>query len=112
MKDKMNLDEYEICLVQLDQHYFPCVITILERYHFGLRELGKGGSVKDYLTCFRMVPATLKFGAGTDKRFLDQSVLKCKCDKMREELWLKDEPPLKELLVISKRVEHMLKCVS
>ncbi|KAJ1153148.1 hypothetical protein NDU88_005910 [Pleurodeles waltl] len=83
----------------------------MERYYFGKREQGKDESVEEYITSLRKLAASCKFGTLVDERFRDQFVLKCSSDKIREELWLKDEPPLEEVIIVAKRVEHMLKCV-
>ncbi|KAJ1093720.1 hypothetical protein NDU88_006812 [Pleurodeles waltl] len=109
--DQRGLNEYEICARQLDLHYLPKISTIMERYHFGLREQGKEESVEEYITALRKLASSCKFGALVEERIRDQFVLRCCSDKVREELWLKDEPPLDEVVSIAKRVEHMLKCV-
>ncbi|KAJ1175795.1 hypothetical protein NDU88_001080 [Pleurodeles waltl] len=83
----------------------------MERYYFGKREQGKDESVEEYITNLRKLAASRKFGTLVDERIRDQFVLKCCSDKIREELWLKDEPPLEEVVIVAKRVEHMLKCV-
>ncbi|KAJ1206102.1 hypothetical protein NDU88_001511 [Pleurodeles waltl] len=83
----------------------------MERYYFGKREQGKDESVEEYITNLRKPAASCKFGTLVDERIRDQFVLKCCSDKIREELWLKDEPPLEEVIIVAKRVEHMLKCV-
>ncbi|KAJ1188336.1 hypothetical protein NDU88_005097 [Pleurodeles waltl] len=109
--DQRGLNEYEICARQLDLHYLPKISTIMERYHFGLREQGKEESVEEYIMALRKLASSCKFGALVQERIRDQFVLRCCSDKVREELWLKDEPPLDEVVSIAKRVEHMLKCV-
>ncbi|KAJ1173146.1 hypothetical protein NDU88_004987 [Pleurodeles waltl] len=109
--DQRGLNEYEICARQLNLHYLPKISTIMERYHFGLREQGKEESVEEYITALRKLASSCKFGALVEERIRDQFVLRCCSDKVREELWLKDEPPLDEVVSIAKRVEHMLKCV-
>ncbi|KAJ1189909.1 hypothetical protein NDU88_004006 [Pleurodeles waltl] len=38
-------------------------------------------------------------------------MLRCSSDKVREELWSKDDPPLHEVVALAKRVEHTLACV-
>ncbi|KAJ1098430.1 hypothetical protein NDU88_003541 [Pleurodeles waltl] len=83
----------------------------MERYYFGKREQGKDESVEEYITSLRKLAASCKFGTLVDERIRDQFLLKCCSDKIREELWLKDEPPLEEVVIVAKRVEHMLKCV-
>ncbi|KAJ1211493.1 hypothetical protein NDU88_006853 [Pleurodeles waltl] len=83
----------------------------MERYYFGKREQGKDESVEEFITSLRKLAASCKFGTLVDERIRDQFVLKCSSDKIREELWLKDEPPLEEVIMVAKRVEHMLKCV-
>ncbi|KAJ1200910.1 hypothetical protein NDU88_004731 [Pleurodeles waltl] len=83
----------------------------MERYYFGKREQGKDESVEEYITSLRKLAASCKFGALMDERIRDQYVLKCSSDKIREELWLKDEPPLEEFIIVAIRVEHMVKCV-
>ncbi|KAJ1181402.1 hypothetical protein NDU88_006609 [Pleurodeles waltl] len=109
--DQRGLNEYEICARQLDLHYLPKISTIMERYHFGLREQGKEESVEEYITALRKLASSCKFGALVEERIRVQFVLRCCSDKVREELWLKDEPRLDEVVSIAKRVEHMLKCV-
>ncbi|KAJ1094290.1 hypothetical protein NDU88_007368 [Pleurodeles waltl] len=109
--DQRGLNEYEICARQLDLHYLPKISTIMERYHFGLREHGEEESVEEYITALRKLASSCKFGALLEERIRAQFVLRCCSDKVREELWLKDEPPLDEVVSIAKRVEHMLKCV-
>ena len=82
----------------------------MERYHFGLREQGKDESV-EYVTGLRKLATTCKFGAQLEERIRDQLVLRCYNDKVREELWLKDEPPLEDVILVEKRIEHMMQCV-
>lgn len=84
----------------------------MERYYFGLREQGKEETVEEFVTALRKLASSCKFGVLVEERICDQFVLRCSSDKIREELWLKDEPPLDEVMIIAKRVEHMLKCVS
>ncbi|KAJ1208139.1 hypothetical protein NDU88_003528 [Pleurodeles waltl] len=110
-EESRNLNEYEVCIKKMDKHYVPRVSTIMERYYFGKREQGKDESVEEYITNLRKLAASCKFGTLVDERIRDQFVLKCCSDKIREELWLKDEPPLEEVVIVAKRVEHMLKCV-
>ncbi|KAJ1145487.1 hypothetical protein NDU88_011773 [Pleurodeles waltl] len=110
-EESRNLNEYEVCIKKMDKHYVPRVSTIMERYYFGKREQGKDESVEEYITSLRKLAASCKFGTLVDERIRDQFVLKCCSDKIREELWLKDEPPLEEVVIVAKRVEHMLKCV-
>ncbi|KAJ1118668.1 hypothetical protein NDU88_006856 [Pleurodeles waltl] len=81
----------------------------MERYYFGKREQGKEESVEEYITSLSKLAASCKFGALVDERIRDQFVLKCSSDKIREELWLKDEPPLEEVILVAKRVEHMMR---
>ncbi|KAJ1189025.1 hypothetical protein NDU88_005778 [Pleurodeles waltl] len=81
----------------------------MERYYFGRREQGKDESVEEYITSLRKLAASCKFGSSVDERIRDQFVLRCSSDKIREELWLKDEP--EEVILVAKGVEHMLKCV-
>ncbi|KAJ1088273.1 hypothetical protein NDU88_001431 [Pleurodeles waltl] len=38
-------------------------------------------------------------------------MLGCSIEKVCDELWLKDEPPLEEVLNVAKKIEHSLKCV-
>ena len=68
--------------------------------------------MEEFVTSLRKLGSTCKFGPQTDERIRDQFVLKCYHDKVREELWLKDEPPLEEVLLVAKRIEHMMKCVN
>ncbi|KAJ1118927.1 hypothetical protein NDU88_007114 [Pleurodeles waltl] len=110
VEESRNLNEYEVCIKKLDKHYVPRVSTIMERYYFGKREQGKDELVEEYITNSRKLAASCKFGTLVDERTRDQFVLKCCSDKIRE-LWLKDEPPLEEVIIVAKRVEHMLKCV-
>ncbi|KAJ1103060.1 hypothetical protein NDU88_000488 [Pleurodeles waltl] len=60
--DQRGLNEYEICARQLDLHYLPKISTIMERYHFGLREQGKEESVEEYITALRKLASSCKFG--------------------------------------------------
>ncbi|XP_078503220.1 olfactory receptor 2B6-like [Lissotriton helveticus] len=83
----------------------------MERYYFGLREQGKDESVEEFITSLRKLASSCKFGELVEERIRDQFVLRCSSDKIREELWLKDELPLDEVMGIAKHVEHMLKCV-
>ncbi|KAJ1215286.1 hypothetical protein NDU88_002895 [Pleurodeles waltl] len=110
-EESRNLNEYEVCIYKMDKHYVPRVSTIMERYYFGKREQGKDELVEEYITSLRKLAASCKFGTLVDERIRDQFVLKSCSDKIREELWLKDEPPLEEVVIVAKRVEHMLKCV-
>ncbi|KAJ1205335.1 hypothetical protein NDU88_000770 [Pleurodeles waltl] len=41
----------------------------------------------------------------------DQFMLGCKMDKVRDELWLLDDPHLDEVILLAKRIEHSVKCV-
>ena len=106
-----GLNDYEIALKKLDLHFLPRVSTILERYHFGRRTQMEGESVEEYVSSLRKLAATCKFEESRDERIRDQFLLNCSIDKVREELWLKDDPPLNEVLIVAKQVEHMLSCV-
>lgn len=35
----------------------------------------------------------------------------CSIEKVRKELWMRDEPSLDEVLQVAKRIERSLKCV-
>ncbi|KAJ1178271.1 hypothetical protein NDU88_003518 [Pleurodeles waltl] len=85
--------------------------TILERYHFGMREQKPGESIEEYLTALRKLAATCKFGMTMEERIRDQFMLKCSSDKVRQELWSKDDPSLQEVVTIAKSIEHTLACV-
>ena len=39
-------------------------------------------------------------------------MLGCILDKVRDELWQKDEPSLDEVISVGKRIEHSIKCVN
>ncbi|KAJ1200309.1 hypothetical protein NDU88_004133 [Pleurodeles waltl] len=109
--DVTDLNEFELCLKKLDLHYLPKISTILERYHFGMREQGQNESIEEYITALRKLAATCKFGVTLEERIRDQFMLKCSSDKIRQELWSKDDPPLQEVVTIAKGVEHTLACV-
>ncbi|KAJ1203585.1 hypothetical protein NDU88_007370 [Pleurodeles waltl] len=83
----------------------------MERYSFGIREQGKDESVEYFVRALRKLVASCKFGALTEERIRDQFVLNCFNDKIREELWLKAELLLEEVIAIAKPVEHIMKCV-
>ncbi|KAJ1180729.1 hypothetical protein NDU88_005946, partial [Pleurodeles waltl] len=38
-------------------------------------------------------------------------MLRCSSDKVRQELWSKDDPPLHKVIILAKSVEHTLACV-
>ncbi|KAJ1097700.1 hypothetical protein NDU88_002817 [Pleurodeles waltl] len=107
----INLNEFEICIRKLDMHYRPKISTILERYYFGKRLKIEGESVENYVTDLRRLASSCKFGLLTDERIRDQFMLGCNIEKIQEELWLKYEPSLDDVLVVAKRIEHSLKCV-
>ena len=67
--------------------------------------------MEEYITSLRKLASPCKFGAKLDERIRDQFVLRCQNDKIREELWLKDEPPLEDVILVAKRIEHMMHCV-
>ncbi|KAJ1138955.1 hypothetical protein NDU88_005334 [Pleurodeles waltl] len=110
-EEMRNLNEFEICMLKLDKHYLPRKSTIMELCYFGKREQGKDETVEEYITGLRKLAASSKFGALVDERIWDQFVLKCSSDKIIEELWLKDEPPLEKAICVAKRVERMMNCV-
>ncbi|XP_078503492.1 fibrocystin [Lissotriton helveticus] len=111
-QEARGLNELEVSLKKLDLHYLPKTSTIMERYHFGKRAQKEGESIEDFVSELRRLPATCKFGGASEERIRDQFVLACRMERVREELWLKDDPPLREVLIIAKQVEHMLQCVS
>ncbi|KAJ1105850.1 hypothetical protein NDU88_003254 [Pleurodeles waltl] len=106
-----ELNEFELCIKKLDLHYLPKISTILERYHFGMREQGQNESIEEYVTALRKLAATCKFGVTLEERIRDQFMLKCSSDKIRQELWSKDDPTLHEVITIAKGAEHTLACV-
>ena len=110
-EEQRGLNEYEVCMLKLDRHFLLKTSTILERYHFGLRAQGKEESVEECITNLRKLASTCKFRHNQEERIRDQFVLRCSNDKVREELWLKDEPPLEEVILVAKRVEHMVYCM-
>lgn len=63
------------------------------------------------MTALRKLASKCKFRGTIGERIRDQFVLRCNSDKLREELWMKDEPSLEEVLIVAKQVEHMMKCV-
>ncbi|KAJ1197619.1 hypothetical protein NDU88_001475 [Pleurodeles waltl] len=87
------------------------VSTILERYYFGKRLQREGECIENYVTDLRRLASSCKFGVLTDERISDQFILGCHIEKVREELWLRDEPPLEKVLAIAKKIEHSSKCV-
>ncbi|KAJ1108132.1 hypothetical protein NDU88_005514 [Pleurodeles waltl] len=109
--DCTELNKFELCLKKLDLHYLPKISTILERYHFGMRKQKPGESIEEYLTALRKLAATCKFGMTLEERIRDQFMLKCSSDKVRQELWSKDDPSLQEVVTITKSIEHTLACV-
>ncbi|KAJ1192178.1 hypothetical protein NDU88_001490 [Pleurodeles waltl] len=76
-----------------------------------MREQRPGETIEEYITALRKLASTCKFGATVDERIRDQFMLRCLSDKVRQELWSKDDPPLHEVIVLAKRVEHTLACV-
>ncbi|KAJ1197985.1 hypothetical protein NDU88_001829 [Pleurodeles waltl] len=94
-----------------DLHYLPKISTILERYYFGRRLQVEGETVENYLTDLRRLASSCKFGSTLDERIRDQFMVGCKMDKVRDELWLLDDPHLEELILLAKRIEHSVKCV-
>ncbi|KAJ1186206.1 hypothetical protein NDU88_002989 [Pleurodeles waltl] len=110
-EDATDLNEFELCLKKLDLHYLPKVSTILERYHFGMREQRQGESIEEYVTALRKLASTCKFGSTIEERIRDQFMLRCASDKIRQELWSKDDPTLHEVIILAKGVEHTLACV-
>ncbi|KAJ1127413.1 hypothetical protein NDU88_005815 [Pleurodeles waltl] len=46
-----------------------------------------------------------------EEHIRDQFMLKCSSNKVRQELWSKDDPSLQEVVTIAKSVEHTLACV-
>lgn len=109
--EEKDLNELEICLKKLDKHYLPRVSTILERYNFGKGIQNEGESVEGYVTRLRKLASSCKFGELCEERIRDQFMLGCTSEKIREELWIRDEPSLDEVLQVAKRVEHTLVCV-
>ncbi|KAJ1154859.1 hypothetical protein NDU88_007602 [Pleurodeles waltl] len=109
--DSIALNEYEICIKKLDLHYLPKISTILERYYFGRRLQVEGETVENYLTDLRRWASSCKFGSTLDERIRDQFMLGCKMDKVRDELWLLDDPHLDDVILLAKRIEHSVKCV-
>ena len=106
-----NLNEYEICIKKLDLHYLPKVSTILERFHFHKRNQLEGETIEDYITSLRKLASSCKFAETVEERIRDQFMLGCVLDKVRDELWQKDEPTLDEVVNVGKRIEHSIKCV-
>ncbi|KAJ1096990.1 hypothetical protein NDU88_002120 [Pleurodeles waltl] len=106
-----DLNEFELCIKKLDLHYLPKISTILERYHFGMREQAPNESIEEYITALRKLAATCKFGLMLEERIRDQFMLKCSSDTIRQELWSMDDPSLQEVVTIAKSVEHTLACV-
>ncbi|KAJ1141718.1 hypothetical protein NDU88_008046 [Pleurodeles waltl] len=102
--DGTNLNEFEVCLKKMDLHYLPKISTILERYHFGMREQKPGESIEEYVTALRKLAATCKFGMTLEERIRYQFMLKWSSDKVRQELWSKDDPSLQEVVTIAKSV--------
>lgn len=47
----------------------------------------------------------------TDERIRDQFILVCVNDKIREDLWLKGDPKLSEVVLVAKQIEHSQACV-
>ncbi|KAJ1165509.1 hypothetical protein NDU88_005936 [Pleurodeles waltl] len=111
--EAIDLNEYETSIRKLDIHFIhlPKVSTILECYYFGKRLQREGESIENYVTDLRRLASSCKFGVLTDERIRDQFMLGCHIKKVREELWLRDEPNLEEVLAIAKKIEHSLKCV-
>ncbi|KAJ1112157.1 hypothetical protein NDU88_000425 [Pleurodeles waltl] len=109
--EAIDLNEYETCIRKLDIHYLPKVRTILERYYFGKLLQRERDCMESYVTDLRRLASSCKSGASSDERIRDQFMLGCQIEKIREELWLRDDPPFDEVLAIAKNIEHSLKCV-
>ncbi|KAJ1204149.1 hypothetical protein NDU88_007930 [Pleurodeles waltl] len=102
--EAIDRNEYETWIRKLDIHYLPKVSTILERNYFGKRLQREGECIESYVTDLRRLASSCKFGASTDERIRDQFMLGCHIEKMYEELWLRDDPPLDEVLAIAKKI--------
>lgn len=63
--------------------------------------LGRGQKdremVEEFAPALRKLAATCKLGEASDER--DQFLLTCNIDRIREELWLKDDPPLNKVSI-------------
>ncbi|KAJ1129632.1 hypothetical protein NDU88_007998 [Pleurodeles waltl] len=110
-EEATDLIEFEMCLRKLDLHFLPKISTILERFHFGMREQRPGESIEGYITALRKLASTCKFGITIEERIRNQFMLRCASDKIRQELWSKDDPTLQEVIVLVKSVEHTMACV-
>ncbi|KAJ1179503.1 hypothetical protein NDU88_004737 [Pleurodeles waltl] len=110
-EEATDLNEFEMCLRKLDLHFLPKISTILEGFHFGMREQRPGENIEQYVTALRKLASTCKFGSTIEERIRDQFMLKCSSDKIRQELWSKDDPTLQEVIVLAKSVEHTMACV-
>ena len=111
-EQSVDLNDYEICIRKLDIHYLPKVSTILERFHFHKRYQIEGETIEDYITALRKLASSCKFASTIEERIRDQFMVGCNLEKVRNELWQKDEPTLEEVLKIGKCIEHSIKCVN
>ncbi|KAJ1215784.1 hypothetical protein NDU88_003391 [Pleurodeles waltl] len=87
------------------------ISTIVERFHFGMREQRPGESIEESITALRKLASTCKFGSTIEERIRDPFMLRCASDKIRQELWSKDDPTLQEVIALAKNVEHTMACV-
>ncbi|KAJ1165626.1 hypothetical protein NDU88_006045, partial [Pleurodeles waltl] len=106
-----SLNEFESTLLRLDKHFLPKVSIILQRYYFGKRKQTDDESIEDFVTALRKLASSCNFGENLEERIRDQFMLECKCDKVREALWAKNDPSLDEVLIIAKQVEHSMACI-
>ncbi|KAJ1165282.1 hypothetical protein NDU88_005710 [Pleurodeles waltl] len=93
-----SLNEFESTLLRLDKHFLPKVSIILQRYYFGKRKQTDDESIEDFVTALRKLASSCNFGENLEERIRDQFMLECKCDKVREALWAKNDPSLDELV--------------
>ncbi|KAJ1215892.1 hypothetical protein NDU88_003499 [Pleurodeles waltl] len=106
-----SLNEFDSTLLRLDKHFLPKVSIILQRYYFGKRKQTDDESIEDFVTALRKLASSCNFGENLEERIRDQFMLECKCDKVREALWVKNDPSLDEVLIIAKQVEHSMACI-
>ncbi|KAJ1148087.1 hypothetical protein NDU88_000928 [Pleurodeles waltl] len=106
-----SLNEFESTLLRLDKHFLPKVSIILQRFYFGKRKQNDDESIEDFVTPLHKLASSCNFGENLEECIRDQFMLECKCDKVREALWAKNDPTLDEVLIIAKQVEHSMACI-
>ncbi|KAJ1180606.1 hypothetical protein NDU88_005827 [Pleurodeles waltl] len=94
---------------------FVAITTCTRAFSFRLRSKETHAtddeSIEDFVTALRKLATSCNFGENLEERIREQFMLECKCDKVREALWAKNDPSLDEVLIIAKQVEHSMACI-